>query len=446
VAGNTIYVRLWTQRGSSWLFNDYTYIAFNAKAAMISPTPWSTFTGSSVTFNWTAGTGATEYWLEVGTAVGKSDIFGQSTGLTANQTVSGIPLNGIAIYVRLWSRINGAWLFNDYNYYALRGTASMTSPTPLSTFGGLSASFVWSPGTGATSYWLDVGTLPGGSNIFSQGVGLATSQTVSGLPVTGVPIYVRLWTQLGGSWLYRDYQYYSFIGKAVITSPVVGPVLTQSTVLFQWGAIAGASEYWLEVGTTPGLFNVFTRSTGTSTSQLVAGIPTNAAAIYVRLWTRLGGIWQYTDATYGGHVIMFGGGSFSGWLFTTYSESTFTVNTGSLPWALIGEPSEYVAFWSGPGVTSTGELTVVPTQPQFHFNSIDIYSQATSIPYQITGTGPGGTVFTLSGTVPNPSGGFVHLTNPYASSPIDQLSIQLTNTSPACCSNYVGVDNIKVSY
>jgi hypothetical protein len=261
---------------------------------------------------------------------------------------------------------------------------------------------------------------------------------------------VRLWTQLSSGWLYSDYQYYSFIGKALITSPVVGPVLTQSTALFQWGAIAGASEYWLEVGTTPGSFNIFTRSTGTSTSQLVAGIPTNAAAIYVRLWTLYGGIWRYTDSKYGDHLIGFDAADFNGWLFSVHSESTFTVNAAaswsSWYYTVPLTSSPYATFWSMGGDTTIGELTIVPTTSGFLFNSFDIYSQGTTVPYEITGTGPGGTVFTFAGTVSNATGGFVRVTNPYAAFPVDRLSIKLTDQAPACCSNFIGIDSISVSY
>jgi hypothetical protein len=269
--------------------------------------------------------------------------------------------------------------------------------------------------------------------------------------VSGVPIYVRLWTQQNNRWFYNDYQYVALSGKAVISAPMPGPVLTQSTILFQWNAVAGASEYWLDVGTTPGSTDVFTRSAGTSTNQLVTNIPTGAAAIYARLWTSFGGGWQYTDSVYSSHVITFEGATtFSGWLFTSYNESTFSLNATatSSSWAFIVplQWSAYAAFNSMPGVNTTGELTIVPTTPGFHFNSIDVYSEATSVPYEITGTGPGGTVFTWTGTVPNPSGGFVHLTNPYAAAPINQLSIKLIDQPPASITNYVGVDNITLSY
>ena len=68
-------------------------------------------------------------------------------------------------------------------------------------------SFTWSAASGATSYWLDVGTVVGGFNLYTQGEALLTSQTVSGLPTGGSTIYVRLWSAIGGIWQHNDYTY-----------------------------------------------------------------------------------------------------------------------------------------------------------------------------------------------------------------------------------------------
>src|SRR5437867_12320380 len=70
--------------------------------------------------------------------------------------------------------------------------------------------FSWSAGAGATQYSMSVGTTGVGSfNLYSQGQGTNLSATVNGLPVDGSPVYVRLWTQLGGGtgWQFNDYTY-----------------------------------------------------------------------------------------------------------------------------------------------------------------------------------------------------------------------------------------------
>jgi len=295
----TIYVRLWTLINGNWSYHDYTYTAGN-KAVITTPMPGSTLSGSTVTYTWSAGVGASAYWLDVGTVQGQGNIFGQNVGLVTSQVVSGIPTNGSAIYVRLWTLLGGTWQYNDYTYTAA-GKAAMSSPAPGSTLSGSTVTFSWSAGSGASAYWLDVGTVQGQGNIFGQNVGLATSQVVSGIPANGGTIYVRLWTLVGGTWQYNDYTYTAAgagTTKAAISSPIPGSTLSGSTVTFTWSAGSGASAYWLDVGTVQGQGNIFGQNVGLVTSQVVSGIPTNGSTIYVRLWTLLGGAWQVNDYTY----------------------------------------------------------------------------------------------------------------------------------------------------
>jgi hypothetical protein len=85
---------------------------------VLSPAPGSTLGSSSATFGWSTGTGVTQYWLTVGSSVAGQDLYSQSQGTSLSHTVSGLPTDGRALYVRLYFLINGAWLFNDYMYIA----------------------------------------------------------------------------------------------------------------------------------------------------------------------------------------------------------------------------------------------------------------------------------------------------------------------------------------
>src|SRR5262249_15886028 len=113
-------------------------------------------------------------------------------------------------FVQLWTHIGGIWNTPmRYNYTAWNGCALIASPTPGSTLPGSTVTFTWSHGTGATAYWLDVGTVPAQGNVFAGNLGLATSQTVSGIPTGSVPIYVQLWSLIGGTWYRTTYTYVS---------------------------------------------------------------------------------------------------------------------------------------------------------------------------------------------------------------------------------------------
>jgi hypothetical protein len=212
--GSIVAVRLWTLLGATWQYNDYTYTASGTgtKAVMSTPAPGSTLSGASVTFTWSAGSGASAYWLDVGPSPGVGSYFGQNVALATSQAVSGIPTNGGIVAVRLWTLLGGVWQYNDYSYTASgTGTkAVMSTPTPGSTLSGASVTFTWSAGSGASAYWLDVGPSPGVGSYFGQNVALATSQAVSGIPTDGSIVAVRLWTLLGGVWQYNDYSYTAF--------------------------------------------------------------------------------------------------------------------------------------------------------------------------------------------------------------------------------------------
>src|SRR3989442_3179916 len=105
----------------AWQWNDYTYIASSttpAKAQMTTPPPSSTLTSSTVTFQWTGGTGVSQYFLEVGSAQGSHEFYNQAL-TTLSATVSGLPSNGSTLYAPLWSMINRAWQSHDHAYTAI---------------------------------------------------------------------------------------------------------------------------------------------------------------------------------------------------------------------------------------------------------------------------------------------------------------------------------------
>ena len=179
-------------------------------AVLTTPTPGSTFAGSSVNFAWTAGSGVSQYFLYVGSVLGGNDIYGQSQGTSLSTIVSGIPTDGRIIYVRLWSLLSSGWQFNDYTYtaYSSSGTpAVLTTPTPGSTFAGSSVNFAWTAGSGVSQYFLYVGSVLGGNDIYGQSQGTSLSTTVSGIPTDGRIIYVRLWSLLSSGWQFNDYTY-----------------------------------------------------------------------------------------------------------------------------------------------------------------------------------------------------------------------------------------------
>ena len=102
-------------------------------AVMVSPAPGSTLSGSTVTFQWTAGS-ATAYILLVGSSLHGSDIYSSGVVHTLSATVNRIPTDGRTIYVTLSSQVNGSWITNNYTYTASNGVPTPTpTPTPVPT-------------------------------------------------------------------------------------------------------------------------------------------------------------------------------------------------------------------------------------------------------------------------------------------------------------------------
>ena len=357
--GSTVYVRLHSLIAGAWQFNDYTYTAMTGgvKAVLTTPTPGSTLSSTTATFGWTTGSGVSQYWLYVGTTgAGSNNVFSASTGTTTSATVSNLPSNGSTVYVRLHSLIAGAWQFNDYTYTAMTGgvKAVLTTPTPGSTLPATTVTLGWTTGSGVSQYWLYVGTTGAGSNnVFSASTGTTTSATVSNLPSDGSTVYVRLFSLIAGAWQFNDYTYTALTGgtKAVLTTPTPGSTLSSTTVTLGWTTGSGVSQYWLYVGTTgAGSNNVFSQSTGTTTSATVSSLPSDGSTVYVRLFSMIAGAWQFNDYTYTATT-----GGAKAVLTTPMPGSTLPARSVTFGWT---SGSGVTQYWLYIGTTGPGSNNV----------------------------------------------------------------------------------------
>jgi hypothetical protein len=134
--------------------------------------------------------------------------------------------------------------------------AVITSPTPGSTLSGTSATFTWSAVSGATAYWVYVGTTGvGSSNIFANSSSItATSQAVTGLPTSGT-VYVRVYSYVGSHWSSIDYTY-----KAGTSAPAI--TLTPTSVSFPGTTTVGATDATTEAVTV--------KNTGTASASITS--------------------------------------------------------------------------------------------------------------------------------------------------------------------------------
>jgi hypothetical protein len=302
--GSVVSVRLWSKVNGTWQWTGYKYTATtstSAKAQMMTPAPSSTLTSSTVTFQWTSGTGASEYWLEVGGTTNPQQFYAQGLpGLSA--IVSALPTDGSTVSVRLWSHLPGGWQWTGYSYTAstsVPAPAQMAAPAPSSTLTSSTVTFLWTGGTGVSEYWLEVGTTANPQQFYARGL-TSLSATVSSLPIDGRTVSVRLWSRINGTWRWTGYTYTALLSTpapAQMFAPAPSSTLTSPTVTFQWTGGIGVSEYWLEVGTTANPQQFFAQGL-TSLSATISALPIDGSTVTVRLWSNIDGAWQYKTYSY----------------------------------------------------------------------------------------------------------------------------------------------------
>jgi len=122
----------------------------------------------------------------------------------------------------------------------------------------------------------------------------------------GVPNIAILAQALGGQPAATPY--------GEIIEPPPGSPLTSSTVTFTWSPGTDATAYWLIIGDgrdiqsedKTGSSNIFSSGETGAHSSVVSNLPTDGRNIYVRLWSKIGGVWfeppqdySYTAAAIG---------------------------------------------------------------------------------------------------------------------------------------------------
>ena len=203
-----MYARLYSKINGAWQYIDYVYTESGTPtpAALTSPTPGlSTILGTTnVAFHWTTGISVADYQLNLSAvAPGDSDLYlYKGTALTT--TVNSLPANGVTVYARLYSKINGAWQYNDY-VYTEGGTptpAVLTSPTPgVGTILGTSnVAFHWTAGIAVADYQLNLSAIAAGDSDLFLYKGTALTATAPTLPGNGAKVYARLYSKINGTW------------------------------------------------------------------------------------------------------------------------------------------------------------------------------------------------------------------------------------------------------
>lgn len=353
--GVNLYARLWSLINGAWQPSDAVYMEAGTptQAVLTTPTPSSALPGSNVTFSWTPGSGPTAYELWLGTTgVGSSNLYNSGSVTSTSVTATGLPTYSVAVYARLYSRINGQWQATDYRYTeAAPVLAALTSPAPNTQLSGSGVTFGWSAGRGVTQYQLWLGTTGvGSSNVYNSGALTTTSASVTGLPTNGVNLYARLSSLVNGAWQYADYVYTQAgtAAPATMTLPAPSTQLTGSNVTFSWTTGTGATQYQLLLGTTGvGSSDLYYSGQLTTTSATATGLPVKGLKVFARLLSMINGQWQSIDYTY----TEFGAASPAA-LITPAQGSQLTGANATFTWSPGTGPTRYELWLGSKGVNT----------------------------------------------------------------------------------------------
>ena len=144
----------------------------------------------------------------------------------------------------------------------------------------------------------------------------------------------------------------------------------------------------------------------------------------------------------GGVVITLDGGSGT---LTSYTEAGFVVTPTAQTWVFIAIGGRSLAFGASGTVSVDGEVRITAAGgARFQFQSVDVFSIFTPVPYVFTGMLGSTTVFTVAGRLGG-LGRFATIASGQSGVPIDTLLISLTNMSPSANGNVVGFDNVVVT-
>jgi alpha-tubulin suppressor-like RCC1 family protein len=255
--------------------------------SLISPATGAMVIGTSVTFQWSASSRATNYWLVV-KAADNSVIINKAVGNVTSDTETGFPNNGSA-YVWIvaagnsagWSSPSASSAFTNGTAITMPPAPSLTSPVDGASVSGTSVTFQWSASNGATNYWLAVVKASDNSVIVNKAVGNVTSDTEAGFLNNGTQYRWVVAAGNNSGWGSASTARTFTNGTGTLPSapsltyPADGATVSGTSVTFQWAASSGATNYWLALVKVSDNSVIINKAVGNVTSDTETGFPNN---------------------------------------------------------------------------------------------------------------------------------------------------------------------------
>jgi hypothetical protein len=171
--------------------------------------------------------------------------------------------------------------------------AMLTTPPDGATVGATQL-FAWTTGTAVSQYYLWVGSCQDCTDLLNESEGLRLSRTIN-LPADGRLIYLTLFSYIGGSWYWVDYEFVASSGTtpAFLISPVNGATL-DNPQSFVWTTGVNITDYYLWLGSCQDCNDLLNEDEGINLSRTV-NLPLDGRTIFATLFSYSQGTWYWVD-------------------------------------------------------------------------------------------------------------------------------------------------------
>lgn len=283
------YARLWVRVAGSWRYTDSSF-TIPPVSYVSYPSNGATITDLSVPIQWTTVASAQAYYLYVGTTPGAKDLVNTGEVLRTSQSISSLP-RGRTVYARLHTRTANVWRSVDMTFTTAPAVATLTSPNTGASNVDLTRPFVWAAVPGAQAYYLYVGTTIGANNVVNSGELQQTSYTARNT-WTGTPVAALAWDQPSDSLWISGFAL--SVDGSRIDLGLLDPVPCTDPADFDWCYRTPLPP------TAPGShqIQVSAYNENGESGGLAATLTTPGSLMYVRLWTKLAGLWYYVDTSF----------------------------------------------------------------------------------------------------------------------------------------------------